>query len=127
MKVKIVFILLFLLLVVSSCERKKVFFRDSNTFVGDSLIMETKYAVIKPDFVRIKENPDITSTGISTFYRDDIIPVFLMINQLGGWCQVISQDINGWILIDDLVLFDSLTAAKTFQSDLGRLSKSESY
>lgn len=110
---------LFFVLLVVSCH-KKIDLSKYNIIENDKLISETRYALIRPEFLRLRAEPDYRSVGIATLYRYDMVEVVLLVNQSGGWCRLRQGKMEGWLPVGDLIIFDSYDSALSYQNSYKR-------
>lgn len=113
---------LFSLIIVSifvTCH-KKIDLTKYNIIENDKLISETRYALIRPEFLRLRQEPDYRSQGIATLYRYDMVEVVLLVNQTGGWCKLSHGKMDGWLPVGDLIIFDSYESALSYQNSYKR-------
>lgn len=104
----------FFLFSLFSCQ-KKIDLNNYQLVENDHFFSETYYALIRSEFLRLRENPDFTSIGIATFYQYDMVQVVLMVKQVGGWCRLLSEEMQGWLPVDQLIFFESYEDAKKYQ------------
>ncbi len=121
------FLLFIFSLLTSSCEKRVSLVSHNHILSNDSVIMEDKYAVVRSNFLRVKESPIADAKGMMTLYLNDVVKVNLKVSQVGGWCEITSPGLSGWVPVAELVLFDDLKSAKAYQGDVGRLSETRKY
>lgn len=110
-----IFCLFLLCFSFSSCQRK-VNLNNYYLIENDRFLSETRYALIRPEFLRLRETPDLSSIGVATLYHHDMVQVVLMVNQSGGWCRLLGDKMQGWLPVEELIFFESYQEAKKYQN-----------
>lgn len=113
--------LTFLSFFTLTCE-KQPSLSQLNLIDHDKVLYETRYAVIKPSILRMKQEPFSSSDGVLTLRQYDVVKVILLVNQTGGWCRAEHQSTEGWVPVDDLQLFRTLGEASSYLSALPHLT-----
>lgn len=111
----------------TGCEKKVTLNQYAHLLNQNSLLIENKYAVVRPPFIRVKETPQATAKGLFTLQRNDVISVSLKVSQVGGWCEINSDPVKGWIPVDELLLFDSFSEAREYQMKANRVAETPAF
>ncbi len=117
---KVLFVLMILLSFACS---KKIEHKEIQLPYTPILSSGSSWGVVISNYVRVKEDPSDSSTMLTSLTKGSIVEVLFLSRtiELGvtvSWYHINIEGLRGWILKDDLDVFESKEQAVNFAGDI---------